>query len=524
MEEAHEKLEKKVDDEVASLNASIDAVESRLEGHEEVMAGLNSAGHVQLSNAITSESQTVAATSKAVKDAHDQALASAKAYADSKFGTVAEAMNFKGSATISELETKLNSAANGDTYKVTSAGTLGGEKVEVGDMAIAHVENGERNWIVVQANIDGAVTADDTLTKGHLIVGDGSRDVKAFDGGSSGQVLKSTGSGIEWADEVKTREIKADGKTVVAAGTDTALNIAAGDNVEISINNGTITIGAEDTTYEAGKGISISDANEIAIKQATSSELGGIKIGHTSSGNEYGVQLDSNGAAYVTVDATISAGTGIAVDGRTVGLESYGSAGTAGVNTNTSETLSIVIPKIEVDAYGRAKVSDQSVTIKDTTYGIAGEDLGLVKASKVSTDAVVAPTSGENRAVQVNSDGTAFVNVGNIVAAGTGVSVSGNTVSIKAANETALGGIRVYGVSKESVEVENPNARVGTVASGGSYGVNVDKDGKAFVNVPWVNSWRDVKVAGDSINSADLEFGADFALNNGKVELTWYTI
>jgi hypothetical protein len=55
--------------------------------------------------------------------------------------------------------------------------------------------------------------------------------------------------------------------------------------------------------------------------------------------------------------------------------------------------------------------------------------------------------------------------------------------------------------------------------------VNVDKNGLAFVNVPWVNSWRDVKVAGDSINSADLEFGADFALNsNGKVELTWYTI
>jgi hypothetical protein len=361
------------------------------------------------------------------------------------------------------------------------------------------------------------------LTKNHLLVGDGNRDVKAFETGDSGQVLKSTGSGVEWADEVKTREIKAAGKTVAAAGTSDAINITAGDNVEVSISGYDIVIGAVDTTYEAGKGITIED-EVVSLKQATSGELGGIKIGHTSSSNEYGVQLDSNGAAYVTVDATISAGTGIAVDGRTVSLEAYGSAGTAGVNSNTSEVLSVVIPKIEVDAYGRAKVSNQTVTIKDTTYGIAGEDLGLVKASKASTDAVVAPTSGNDRAVQINSDGTAFVNVGNIVAAGTGVSVSGNTVSIKAATETVLGGIKVYGVSEESVEVENPNARVGTVASGGSYGVNVDKDGKAFVNVPWVNSWRDVKVADTSIGSTDLEFGADFALNNGKVELTWYTI
>jgi hypothetical protein len=362
------------------------------------------------------------------------------------------------------------------------------------------------------------------LTKNHLLVGDGNRDVKAFETGDSGQVLKSTGSGVEWADEVKNREIKANNKTVLTEGSTDALNIAAGDNVEISIANGTITIGAEDTTYGAGVGIKISDDNEIAVKQATSGELGGIKIGHTSSSNEYGVQLDSNGAAYVTVDATISAGTGIAVDGRTVSLEAYGSAGTAGVNSNTSEVLSVVIPKIEVDAYGRAKVSNQTVTIKDTTYGIAGEDnAGLIKAV-VDTNGVTPDTTGLNRSVQVTSDGTAFVNVGNIVVAGTGVSVSGNTVSIKAATETVLGGIKVYGVSEESVEVENPNARVGTVASGGSYGVNVDKDGKAFVNVPWVNSWRDVKVADTSIGSTDLEFGADFALNNGKVELTWYTI
>jgi hypothetical protein len=47
------------------------------------------------------------------------------------------------------LETKLSTAANGDTYKVTSPGKLNGEAVEVGDMVIAHVEGSTKEWIVV---------------------------------------------------------------------------------------------------------------------------------------------------------------------------------------------------------------------------------------------------------------------------------------------------------------------------------------------------------------------------------------
>jgi hypothetical protein len=53
-------------------------------------------------------------------------------------------------------------------------------------MVIAHVENDKRNWIVVQANIDGAVTAANDLNKGRVIIGDGSRDVKELAAGSNG--------------------------------------------------------------------------------------------------------------------------------------------------------------------------------------------------------------------------------------------------------------------------------------------------------------------------------------------------
>jgi hypothetical protein len=309
-------------------------------------------------------------------------------------------MEFKGGATVSDLNASLSDAENGDTYKATTKGKLSdGQAVEIGDMVIAHVEGSTREWVVVQANLDGAVTSTDTLTAGRLVIGAGNQGVALAAAGTSGQVLKSTGSGIEWADEVKTREIKAGGKTVVDAGTSDAVNITAGDNVEVRISGHDIVIGAVDTTYEAGKGITIED-EVVSLKQATSSELGGIKIGHTSSGNEYGVQLDSNGSAYVTVDATISAGTGITVEGRTVGLGKYGKAGTYGSASVTTEATSVVIPKITTDEYGRVTVADQTVTIKDTTYNTAtAEAAGLIKAT-VATE-TIAPTVNDstNRSV-----------------------------------------------------------------------------------------------------------------------------
>jgi hypothetical protein len=339
MSKAHEELEKKVDDEVASLNASIASAESKLTAHENLNASTTQKGHVQLSSATSSDSETLAATPKAVKDAAAAALSDAKEYVDEKFGTVAEAMNFKGSASPSELTTIISTANNGDTYKVTSNGTIGDEKVEIGDMVIAHVEGSSRNWIVVQANIDGAVTAESTLSKNRLIVGDGNRDIKIFDAGSSGQVLKSTGSGIQWEDEVKNRAINADGSEVLAEGSTSALNIVSGENIDIEVASGKITINAEDTTYTAGEGVTISGvSNEVKINKATAYTLGGIKVGYTESGNNHAVKVDSTGNAYVEVDATITAGEGIVVDGRQVKLATHGTANTYGTNTGSNVT------------------------------------------------------------------------------------------------------------------------------------------------------------------------------------------
>jgi hypothetical protein len=310
-------------------------------------------------------------------------------------------MEFKGGATVSDLNANLSDAENGDTYKATTKGKLSDDQaVEIGDMVIAHVEGSTREWVVVQANLDGAVTSTDTLTAGRLVVGAGNQGVALAAAGTSGQVLKSTGSGIQWADEVKNRAIQADGAEVLAEGSTGALNVVAGDNVSLKAESGKITISADDTTYTAGEGVTISGSNnEVKINKATSSTLGGIKVGYTESGNNHAVKVDSTGNAYVEVDATITAGEGIVVDGRQVKLGTYGSANTYGTNTGSNVT-SVVIPKITTDAYGRVTVADQTVTIKDTTYNTATADAaGLIKAT-VATE-TIAPTVNDstNRSV-----------------------------------------------------------------------------------------------------------------------------
>lgn len=126
--------------------------------------------------------------SKEVADLTTYALTS---YVDSEIAKVesnigaVDAMRFVGSvATAADLKAKEATAKNGDTYKATASFTITGAdtKVETGDILIARVESKVfQSWVVVQANIDGAVTAVEALTTDSLVVGNGSKSVKASD-------------------------------------------------------------------------------------------------------------------------------------------------------------------------------------------------------------------------------------------------------------------------------------------------------------------------------------------------------
>lgn len=86
-----------------------------------------------------------------------------------------------------------------------------------------------------------------------------------------------------------------------------------------------------------------------SIPQASSSALGGIKIGYSDNGKNYAVELDSSGKAYVNVpwtdsNTTYSAGTGLSLSGTTFSLGKATPTTLGGVKVSSTEirTMSAV--------------------------------------------------------------------------------------------------------------------------------------------------------------------------------------
>lgn len=99
-----------------------------------------------------------------------------------QFGTTVDAMRFRGTLGTGGTVTALPaSGLVGDTYKVITAGTYAGHVAEVGDTFVrAGTGSGTADWLVLQGNVDGAVTAKDALPLGALLTGGGGQTVQAL--------------------------------------------------------------------------------------------------------------------------------------------------------------------------------------------------------------------------------------------------------------------------------------------------------------------------------------------------------
>lgn len=133
----------------------------------------------------------------------------------SKLAT-ADAMIFKGSVGASgTLEIAAFNALvvydAGWTYKVITAGTIKGKVCEVGDMLVATVDRTsggvDADWIVLQTNVDGAVTGPASSTDGYLVLWNG----------TTGKVIKN--STINPANLVQGPASAADGNIPLYDGT-----------------------------------------------------------------------------------------------------------------------------------------------------------------------------------------------------------------------------------------------------------------------------------------------------------------
>lgn len=233
-----------------------------------------------------------------------------------------------------------------------------------------------------------------------------------------------------------------------------------------------------------------------SIPQASSSALGGIKIGYSDNGRNYAVELDSSGKAYVNVpwtDTTYNVATASAnglmsssdkskLNGIQAGADavSFSRSLSSGTKIGT-----ININGVNTDIY--APTVGESVE-----YGVAtSTTLGLVRIGY--------PERGKNYPVELNSSNQMYVNVpwtdnNTTYSAGAGLSLSGTVFSLGKATPTTLGGVKVSSTEIRTISAvaatafgsQNRIYPVQLAYPSGSAGTDGNK--VLSVYVPWENT------------------------------------
>lgn len=184
-----------------------------------------------------------------------------------------------------------------------------------------------------------------------------------------------------------------------------------------------------------------------SIPQASSSALGGIKIGYSDNGRNYAVELDSSGKAYVNVPWTDTNTTYNVATTSANGLMSSSDksklngiqAGADAVSFSRSLSSGTKIGTINING---TNTDIYAPTAREPVeYGVAtSTTLGLVRIGY--------PESGKNYPVELNSSNQMYVNVpwtdnNTTYSAGAGLSLSGTVFSLRKATPTTLGGVKV---------------------------------------------------------------------------------
>lgn len=235
-----------------------------------------------------------------------------------------------------------------------------------------------------------------------------------------------------------------------------------------------------------------------SIPQASSSALGGIKIGYSDNGRNYAVELDSSGKAYVNVpwtdtntiyDVATTSANGLMsssdkskLNGIQAGADAVSFRGSLSSGTKIG---TININGTNTDIY--APTAGEPVK-----YGVAtSATLGLVRIGY--------PESGKNYPVELNSSNQMYVNVpwtdnSTTYSAGAGLSLSGTVFSLRKATPTTLGGVKVSSTEISTISTvaatafgsQNRIYPVQLAYPSGSAGTDGNK--VLSVCVPWENT------------------------------------
>lgn len=270
-----------------------------------------------------------------------------KGYVDSQVGGLAQALVFKGGIPEGGLP---ENPKVGDTYVVGAIGEYAGEQCEIGDTIICTAVKSETEtakWLVVQKNIDGAVTrGDDKSWDGLLIVGAAGNQVSGITG-SEGQLIKADAEGKPMyftPEYASTNDVNAlDGR--ITANTE-------------SIGQLTVKVGLVEKKADDASG-----AAAAAIQAAVAAQTTADKVK---------ADLDNKASVDVaTADAAglMSAADKSKLDGLSNELPNVGAAVTKGLY------------KIATDAKGRV-IENEGVTSADI-YALGIPEMSAIDPTKI---------------------------------------------------------------------------------------------------------------------------------------------
>lgn len=210
--------------------------------------------------------------------------------------------------------------------------------------------------------------------------------------------------------------------------------------------------------------------------------LGGIKVGYTTSGKNYKVQLDSSGNAYVNVPWTDSNMTYTQATSDNLGLVKIGYSAN-GKNY-----------PVALDGNGKMYVN-VPWTDTNTTY----TNMGAASASAAGKAGLVPAPAAGAQAKYLRGDGTwqtppntTYSNMGGATSSAAG---SAGLVPAPAAGKQAsfLRGDGTWVIPTNTTYAKANTSTLGLVMigyaeNGKNYPVELDSSGKMYVNVPWTDT------------------------------------
>lgn len=286
----------------------------------------------------------------------------------------------------------------------------------------------------------------------------------------------------------------------------TTATVQAGDTVKVTATNKMYLVkddsklnteaGYEPYTASSASSVPWSGVtgkpSTFAPPTAAASTLGGVKVGYTTSGKNYKLQVDASGNAFVNVPWTDNNTTYNQATADTLGLVKIGYS-SSGKNYAVS-----------LDSNGKMYVN-VPWTDNNTTYAQATSDkLGLVKIGYSAT--------GKNYPVVLDGSGKMYVNVPwtdtNTTYANMGAATSsdaGKAGLVPAPSAGAQGKyLRGDGTWQTPPNTTYAKANTSTLGlvmigyaeNGKNYPVELDGSGKMFVNVPWTDTNTTYSVVG----------------------------